>query len=96
MEPYRRGPIVLESASGWPSALRAHQWVPKGMTSEAADPNEPISDGDAPTGDPDLAPHEQPDPATKSGDSSDQGSTEDLEEHLDADEGDPSLDSYPG
>jgi hypothetical protein len=66
------------------------------MTHEPLDPNEPISDGDAPTGDPDLAPHEQPEPATKSQSSADQASDEDRVEHLDADEGDPDLDSYPG
>ena len=59
-------------------------------------PEEPISDGDAPTGDPDLAPGEQPDPATEPQVSPDQESEQDSEPHLDADEGDPDLDSYPG
>jgi hypothetical protein len=65
------------------------------MTSQPSEVNEPISDGDAPTGDPDLAPHEQPDPATEPHES-DQDSDDDREPHLDADEGDPDLDSYPG
>lgn len=37
-------------------------------------PGEPISDGDAPTGDPDLAPGEQPEPATEPGVSDDHSS----------------------
>ena len=48
-------------------------------------PNEPISDGDAPTGDPDLAPHEQPDPATQSKVSPDQASDQGTEEREDRD-----------
>lgn len=59
-------------------------------------PDEPISDGDAPTGDPDLAPHEQPGPATEPKDSASRDNDQDADEHLDADEGDPDLDSYPG
>jgi hypothetical protein len=43
-------------------------------------PGEPISDGDAPTGDPDLAEGEQPDPATEPHESDDQ---EDHDEHGD-------------
>ena len=43
-------------------------------------PNEPISDGDAPTCDPDLAPHEQPDPATQSKVSPDHESDQDTED----------------
>jgi hypothetical protein len=35
-------------------------------------PGEPISDGDAPTGDPDLSPGEQPEPATEPSVSPDQ------------------------
>lgn len=64
--------------------------------SEASDPNQPISDGDAPTGDPDLTSEEQPDPAQKSQVSDDHESDDDQDDHLDADEGDPPLDSYPG
>jgi hypothetical protein len=59
-------------------------------------PGEPISDGDAPTGDPDLVPHEQPDPAPKSKVSPDQEGNQADEDPVDADEGDPDLDSYPG
>lgn len=58
-------------------------------------PGEPISDGDAPTGDPDLAPHEQPDPGTEpqpSPDREDSSATA----PVDADEGDPPDDAYPG
>jgi hypothetical protein len=40
-------------------------------------PGEPISDGDAPTGDPDLADDEQPDPATEPHASDDQDDQED-------------------
>jgi len=46
----------------------------------ATTPNEPISDGDAPTGDPDLAPHEQPDPGTKSKVSPDHESDQDTQD----------------
>lgn len=62
-------------------------------------PGEPISDGDAPTGDPDLAAHEQPSPATEARvpeDHENDHEEQKTEEHLDADEGDPDLDSYPG
>jgi hypothetical protein len=62
------------------------------MSTESA---EPISDADVPTEE-EVAPHEHPDPDSSSQDASDQDSAADLEEHLDADEGDPSLDSYPG
>ena len=48
-------------------------------------PNEPISDGDAPSGDPDLAPHEQPDPATKSKVSPDHESDQDTEDRVNHD-----------
>ena len=43
-------------------------------------PNEPISDGDSPSGDPDLAPHEQPDPATQPKVSPDHESDQDTED----------------
>jgi len=59
-------------------------------------PGEPISDGDAPTGDPDLAPHEQPDRATKSQPSSGEADDQETESPLDADEGDPDLHAHHG
>jgi hypothetical protein len=55
-------------------------------------PGEPISDADAPTGDPDLAPAEQPDPATEPHESEDQ-----MEEGVNTppDEGDAEENAHP-
>jgi hypothetical protein len=58
-------------------------------------PGEPISDSDAPTGDPDLTAEEQPDPATEPHESEDQVERT-VDPPPDADEGDPNLSSHPG